>query len=165
MIFDGVFERHRALRGAAVELGAGWVPSWMRRLDWSAHIWRKEPDLAALTRKPSEIVREHLAFTPFVYEDVGQLIRESDDGLYLFSSDYPHYEGSKNPIERFEGATLETRPASASTPRTSSASSAPDGLRPTSSVRSAPHFARKNSLRPRPDFSRKVASSPRLIPT
>ncbi len=102
MIFDGVFERHRKLRAAAIELGAGWVPGWLRRLDWSAKIWKKEPDLAALTRTPSEIALEQLAFTPYVYEDVGQLIGESDAGLYLFSSDYPHFEGSKNPIERFE---------------------------------------------------------------
>ncbi|MEM7465327.1 MAG: amidohydrolase family protein [Pseudomonadota bacterium] len=102
MIFDGVFERHRKLRGAAVELGAGWVPSWLKRLDWSAKIWKKEADLAALTRTPTETAIEHLGFTPFVYEDVGDLIVQSDDSLYLFSSDYPHFEGSRNPIERFE---------------------------------------------------------------
>jgi predicted TIM-barrel fold metal-dependent hydrolase len=103
MIFDGVFERHPRLRGGAIELGAGWVPSWMRRLDWTASIWKKEDDLGRLTRQPSEIVQEHLAFTPYVYEDVGRLISESDDSLYMFSSDYPHFEGSRNPIERFEG--------------------------------------------------------------
>lgn len=103
MIFDGVFHRHGNLKGAAVELGAGWVPSWLRRLDWSAKIWKKEPDLGALPELPSETVRQRLAFTPFVYEDVGQLITESNDELYLFSSDYPHFEGSRNPIERFEG--------------------------------------------------------------
>lgn len=102
MIFDGVFERHPALRGGAIELGAGWVPAWLRRLDWTAKIWRKEADIAALTRTPSAIASEHLAFTPYVYEDVGALMRESDPGMYLFSSDYPHYEGSKNPLERFE---------------------------------------------------------------
>ena len=102
MIFDGVFERHRTLRAGAIELGAGWVPSWLRRLDWTQQIWRKEPDIAALTRSATETAIEHLGFTPYVYEDVGQLLRESDDRLYLFSSDYPHFEGSKNPIERFE---------------------------------------------------------------
>jgi uncharacterized protein len=102
MIFDGVFERHPTLRGGAIELGAGWVPSWLRRLDWAAKIWRKEPELGALSCLPSETALEHLGFTPYVYEDVGQLIRESDSRLYLFSSDYPHFEGSKNPIERFE---------------------------------------------------------------
>jgi uncharacterized protein len=103
MIFDGVFDRHPKLRGAAVELGAGWVPSWLKRLDWTAEIWRKEAELGSLTRSPTEIAIEHLAFTPYVYEDAGQLIGESDDRLYLFSSDYPHFEGSRNPIERFDG--------------------------------------------------------------
>ena len=102
MIFDGVFERHRKLRAAAVELGAGWVPSWLERMDWTAKIWRKEADLGALQRTPTETAIEQIAVTPYVYEDVGKLIRQSDSRLYLFSSDYPHFEGSKNPIERFE---------------------------------------------------------------
>jgi predicted TIM-barrel fold metal-dependent hydrolase len=73
-----------------------------RRLDWIAEIWRKsEPEIAALTRKPSEILIEHVAFTPYVYEDVGDLIRQSDSRLYLFSSDYPHAEGGRQPLERF----------------------------------------------------------------
>ena len=54
LVLDGVLERHPELRGGVIELGAGWVPSMLKRLDWIAEIWRKsEPDLAALTRKPS----------------------------------------------------------------------------------------------------------------
>ena len=103
MVFDGVFERHPNLRGAAVELGAGWVPSFLRRLDWSADIWRKsEPELQKLTRTPTEQITTHMAFTPFVYEDVGTLVNESNNELYLFSSDYPHHEGGRNPLGRFE---------------------------------------------------------------
>ena len=105
MVLDGVFERHPGLRGAAVELGAGWVPSFVRRLDWSAEIWRRsEPELQKLDRKPSEQLTAQMAFTPFVYENVGQLIDESNDELYLFSSDYPHHEGGRNPLGRFERA-------------------------------------------------------------
>ena len=105
MLLDGVFERHPNLRGAAVELGAGWVPSFLRRLDWSADIWRKsEPELQNLIRKPSEQLTTQMAFTPFVYEDVGSLVNESNDELYLFSSDYPHHEGGRNPLGRFEAS-------------------------------------------------------------
>ena len=43
-----------------------------------------------------------MAFTPFVFEDIGTLIDRSHDDLYLFSSDYPHVEGGKDPIGRFE---------------------------------------------------------------
>jgi predicted TIM-barrel fold metal-dependent hydrolase len=102
MVLDGVFERHCNLRGGVIELGAGYVPSLCKRLDWIHEIWRKsDPELAALTRKPSEILIEHMAFTPYVYEDVGDLIRQSDSRLYLFSSDYPHAEGGRQPLERF----------------------------------------------------------------
>ena len=106
LVLDGVFERHRALRGGVIELGAGWVPQMIKRLDWIAEIWsRSDPQLKALTRKPSQQIIEHMAFTPYVYEDVGDLIRQSDSRLYLFSSDYPHAEGGRQPIERF-GASL-----------------------------------------------------------
>jgi predicted TIM-barrel fold metal-dependent hydrolase len=106
LVLDGVFERHPMLRGGAIELGAGWVPSLLKRLDWVAEIWRKsEPDLQRLTERPSQQIIEHMAFTPYPYEDVGDLIRQSDSRLYLFSSDYPHVEGGRNPLGRF-GATL-----------------------------------------------------------
>jgi hypothetical protein len=36
-------------------------------------------------------------------EDIGSLIDQSVDDLYLFSSDDPHVEGGKDPIGRFEG--------------------------------------------------------------
>ena len=107
MVLDGVLERFPNLRGGAIELGAGWVPSMLKRLDWSSEIWRKsEPELAKLTRKPSEQVTEQLAFTPYAYEDVGEMVEQSNDALYLFSSDYPHFEGGRHPLGRFE-ASLE----------------------------------------------------------
>ncbi|MDA3038608.1 MAG: amidohydrolase family protein [Actinomycetota bacterium] len=103
MVLDGVLERHRNLRGAAIELGATWVPGMLRRLDHAAEIWsRSEPELKAFTRRPSEQIRQQLGFTPYPFEDVGALIEDSADDLYLFSSDYPHTEGGRNPIGRFE---------------------------------------------------------------
>ena len=103
MVLDGVLERHRNLRGAAVELGATWVPGMVRRLDHAASIWAKsEPELRTFTRTPSEQIRAQLGFTPYPFEDVGALIRDSSPELYLFSSDYPHTEGGRNPIGRFE---------------------------------------------------------------
>jgi hypothetical protein len=85
-----------------VELGAGWVPSMLRRLDWIAEIWRKsEPDLAMLTQRPSEQILNRLFVTPYPYENVGELIQQSDQRLYMFSSDYPHVEGGRNPLGRF----------------------------------------------------------------
>jgi predicted TIM-barrel fold metal-dependent hydrolase len=94
-----------------VELGAGWVPELLRRLDWVVKHWsRNDANLQALRRKPSEQITQQLAFTPFVFEEVGALIDQSNEDLYLFSSDYPHIEGGRNPIGRFETA-LGERPA------------------------------------------------------
>ena len=105
MVLDGVFERHPALRGASVELGAGWVPELVRRLDWVVKHWsRNDANLQAWKRTPSEQITEQLAFTPFVFETVGELIDQSNPDLYLFSTDYPHIEGGRNPIARFEAA-------------------------------------------------------------
>ena len=105
MVMDGVFEDHPDLRGASVELGAGWVPAMLTRLDWVVRSWSKvDQYLAQLQRTPSETLREQMAFTPYVFEDVGGLIDQSSDDLYLFSSDYPHVEGGKDPIGRFEGS-------------------------------------------------------------
>jgi predicted TIM-barrel fold metal-dependent hydrolase len=104
MLIDGVFERFPALRGASVELGAGWVPSLLTRLDWVAKNWiRADKGQSPFSRKPSETLAAQMAFTPFVFEDVGALIDQSSPELYLFSSDYPHVEGGRDPIKRFEG--------------------------------------------------------------
>jgi predicted TIM-barrel fold metal-dependent hydrolase len=102
LIIDGVLERFPDLRGGAIELGAGWVPAMRRRLDHVVSLWsRSEPELREMKRLPSQQIDEQLAFTPYPFEDVDQLIRESSDGLYMFSSDYPHIEGGRDPIGRF----------------------------------------------------------------
>ena len=103
LVLAGVLERHPTLRGGAIELGAGWVPSMLRRLDWIAEIWkRSEPELAAIKRRPSEQIIQQMAFTPMPFENVAELIAASDARLYMFSSDYPHIEGGRAPIARFE---------------------------------------------------------------
>ncbi|MGA0603262.1 amidohydrolase family protein [Caulobacter sp. KR2-114] len=112
LVLDGVLERHPGLRGACVELGAGWVPELLRRLDWVVKHWsRNDANLQALRRTPSQQITEQLAFTPFVFEEVGRFIDQSNPDLYLFSSDYPHIEGGRDPIGRFE-ASLGEREAS-----------------------------------------------------
>ena len=103
MVLDGVFERHPKLKGASVELGAGWVPEMLKRLDYVVRTWsRVDKNLSEIKRKPSEQLIEQMAFTQFHHEDVGMLMDLSDPELYLFSSDYPHVEGTTDPICKFE---------------------------------------------------------------
>jgi predicted TIM-barrel fold metal-dependent hydrolase len=112
LILDGVLDRHPKLRGAAVELGAGWVPEMVRRLDWVAKIYGRVDESVRFERPPSQQISEQLAFTPFPHENVHHLIQESNEDLYLFSSDYPHVEGGRNPIGKFE-SQLTNAPESA----------------------------------------------------
>ena len=103
LVLDGVLDRFPNLRGGVIEMGAGWVPEMIRRLDDAAQIWgRTETHLAEMQRRPSEQIRAQLRFTPYPFEDVGRMIRESAPELYMFSSDYPHAEGGRDPLGRFE---------------------------------------------------------------
>jgi predicted TIM-barrel fold metal-dependent hydrolase len=105
LVLDGVLHRFPSLRGACIELGASWVPSMLDRLDHVVAIWaRSEPHLAELGRRPSEQAADQLRFTPYPFEDVGAFIRQSDPRLYLFSTDYPHAEGGRDPIGRFDAS-------------------------------------------------------------
>ncbi len=107
MVLDGVLERFSNLRGGVIELGAGWVPSMLTRMDYVAGIWsRSEPLLKEMQRTPSQQIIDQVKFTPFVFEDVGTIINASDPRLYMFSSDYPHIEGGRDPLARF-GRSLE----------------------------------------------------------
>jgi hypothetical protein len=40
--------------------------------------------------------------TPYPTEDLGWIIAQAGEEVCLFSSDYPHVEGGRNPIRRFE---------------------------------------------------------------
>jgi predicted TIM-barrel fold metal-dependent hydrolase len=77
----------------------------MRYLDSAFDAFRKrEERLQRLSLKPSDYVRRQIRVTPYPSEDVGWIIANSGDEICLFSSDYPHVEGGRNPIKRFEAS-------------------------------------------------------------
>jgi uncharacterized protein len=105
MIFDGVLERFPDLRIGVIEQGAIWVPSWTRQMESAFDAFaRHEERLQTLSLRPSEYVRRQVRFTPYPTEDVGWIIEQSGPEVCLFSSDYPHVEGGRRPIERFEAS-------------------------------------------------------------
>jgi predicted TIM-barrel fold metal-dependent hydrolase len=102
LVFDGVFERFPELRFGVIEQGASWVPGWMRAMDSAAQAFRKnEERLQKLTLLPSEYVQRQLRVTPYPHEPAGWIAQQSGPGVCMFSSDYPHVEGGRNPIKRF----------------------------------------------------------------
>jgi len=105
MIFDGVLEAFPNLHIGVIEQGAIWVPSWLRQMESAFEAFRRhEERLQALSLSPSEYVHRQVRFTPYPTEDVGWIIDQAGADLVLFSSDYPHVEGGRKPLERFEAS-------------------------------------------------------------
>ena len=109
MIIDGVLDRHPNLKIGVIEQGAAWVPGWMWSMDSAAEAFRKNEDrLHRLSLRPSDYVRRQVRVTPYPHEPAGLIIEQTGPEVCLFSSDYPHTEGGRNPIKRFE-TSLEGR--------------------------------------------------------
>ena len=105
MIFDGVFDRFPNLRVGVIEQGAIWVPSWMRQMEAAFEAFSRHEDrLRALQLRPSDYVRRQVRCTPYPTEDVGWIISQAGPEVCMFSSDYPHVEGGRRPLERFEAS-------------------------------------------------------------
>ena len=105
LVLDGVFERHEDLRCGVIEQGAIWVPAMLHNLDHAAaQFGKSEPELRKLSLSPSDYIRRQVKFTPFPFEDAGWLIQQAGEELFLFSTDYPHPEGTRDPIGRFEAS-------------------------------------------------------------
>jgi predicted TIM-barrel fold metal-dependent hydrolase len=103
LIIDGILDRYPRLRFGVIEQGGSWLPGWMRMLDSARDAFGKnEERLQRLEIKPSEYVRRQVRVTPYPHEDTGWIISQSGDEVCMFSSDYPHVEGGRNPLARFE---------------------------------------------------------------
>jgi predicted TIM-barrel fold metal-dependent hydrolase len=109
LIIDGICDRFPKLKFGAIELGASWVPSWMQYLDAGCAAFMKgEERLSKLSARPSEIARRQFRVTPYPHEDTRWIIENSGAEMLLFSSDFPHVEGGRNPLKRFGDALAGT---------------------------------------------------------
>jgi predicted TIM-barrel fold metal-dependent hydrolase len=103
LIFDGVLERFPALKFGIIELGAVWVPGFMRQLEAAFEAFARHEDrLKKLTLRPADYVRRQVRVTPYPTEPTGWIIEQAGPEIAMFSSDYPHVEGGRNPLRRFD---------------------------------------------------------------
>jgi predicted TIM-barrel fold metal-dependent hydrolase len=79
----------------------------MKFLDSGAAAFGKEERLQKLSAKPSEILRRQLRVTPYPHEDARWIIENTGEEMCLFSSDFPHVEGGRNPLKRFNDSLEE----------------------------------------------------------
>ena len=96
MVIEGVFARFPTLRVVMIEAGFGWLPALTWRLDraWT----RLRAETPALTRLPSEYIRDHVWLTTQPMEEPEDAAHLRDaigwigwDRL-LFATDYPHWD-------------------------------------------------------------------------
>ncbi len=109
MVMGGVFERFPELRFGVIECGAGWVGPMCERMEVHTDMLTKLN--AGLPKRPSEYISRNVRVTPFWHEDIDVLIeRYGLEDVYVFSTDFPHVEGTRDPIGRFK-RTMKRRSA------------------------------------------------------
>jgi len=97
LIAEGVFARFQDLKVVFLESGWSWLPAFM----WRANkTWRGvRAEIPWVKRPPAEIVRQHVRLAvqpvdtppqPEMLEDIVQQI--GDDGVLMFSTDWPHWQ-------------------------------------------------------------------------
>jgi predicted TIM-barrel fold metal-dependent hydrolase len=104
MIFGGVFERHPKLTVVFAEQGVDWVIPNVLRADALA-----APGFSPLVvedyklpLKPSDYVCRNVRVTPLPVAHQSPVpIIEGLPGVAVFSSDYPHMEGSGDPVGHY----------------------------------------------------------------
>jgi predicted TIM-barrel fold metal-dependent hydrolase len=104
LVYDGVLEKFPKLRIGVTELGATWLPSFLHFIDTGARAFKNIQDLSHLSMRPSDYLRRQVVVSPFAGEDVGWIIEQAGSQMVAFSSDYPHHEGTDDPIRRFEAS-------------------------------------------------------------
>ncbi len=92
MIGEGVFDRFPRLKVAYMEGGAGWLPYWMERLD--EHVEKLAPQMPALKRRPSEIIKSDQLVVSCESEETGldRVLDAAGLGSVLYASDYCHWD-------------------------------------------------------------------------
>lgn len=92
MLGEGVFDRFPRLKVAYMEGGAGWLPFWMERLD--EHVEKLAPQMPALGRRPSEIIRSDRIVLSCESEETGldRVLDASGPATVLYASDYCHWD-------------------------------------------------------------------------
>jgi predicted TIM-barrel fold metal-dependent hydrolase len=102
MVLGGVFQRHPALRFAAIELGAQWFGPLADAMDNYVERDRRPhrpvgyPFLdGKLKEKPSDFLARNVRVTPYLWERTLAMFERYPhlQDCYCFSSDYPHGEG------------------------------------------------------------------------
>jgi predicted TIM-barrel fold metal-dependent hydrolase len=103
MIFGGVFDRFPDLRLGCIEVSAYWVGPMAENIknvgDQFASV------TAQLSLTPAEYLERNVRVTPYFWEPVDKYIdRFGLEDVYVYGSDYPHFEGGVDPANTYATA-------------------------------------------------------------
>jgi predicted TIM-barrel fold metal-dependent hydrolase len=102
LVVNGVLERRPELRLGVIELSAVWLPMFLMYLDGGVRFVTRlhGKPVADLALAPSEYVRRQVRVAAFSYERPERLIERVGD-LFMCCSDYPHSEGTAQPLDDY----------------------------------------------------------------
>lgn len=104
LVLHNLFGRFPKLRVATIEMGCGWVPYLIYRLDRAGGLLNRKISAfgGVLEDKPSEIFKRHVWVAPFPEEDVPALVGQIGADRVLMGSDWPHAESTPVPRDYVE---------------------------------------------------------------
>jgi predicted TIM-barrel fold metal-dependent hydrolase len=105
LILNGTLDRHPQLRIGIIELSAIWVPLFLLMLDgaWDFTSRLNGRTLSDLSLRPSEYFQRQVRVAAFSYEAPARLTSQAGP-LFMACSDYPHSEGTADPIGDYRTA-------------------------------------------------------------
>lgn len=114
LIINGTLARHPALRVGVIELGGMWVPAFLTMLDggWEFTNRLNGRPSAPLEGRPSDYFRRQVRVAAFSYEAPERLAEQAGD-LFMACSDFPHAEGTGDPIADYRARGLDAASAPA----------------------------------------------------
>ncbi len=94
LIMHGAFTRNPGLKVASIENGSDWVALLAKHL-------RKQANQTpyVFSEDPLDTLRQHVWTTPYLEEDLGALADLLGADRILFGSDWPHGEGTAQPLD------------------------------------------------------------------
>jgi len=101
LVLGNLFGRFPNLRVASVELGSAWVDYCLYTLDHSGGLLGRHIEAYGVTVAdlPSDIFKEHVWVSPFPEDDIVGLVDAIGADRVLLGSDWPHLEGTPQPVE------------------------------------------------------------------
>lgn len=95
MIFGGIPELYPKLKLAYLEIGCGWIPYWMERMDEEWEL-RGKAEAPLCKKKPSEYLTGGQIYYGCEPDEkmIGFIVKEIGSKTLMFASDYPHWDMS-----------------------------------------------------------------------